>query len=161
MHCRPRRHHGLRILPKGTFGKKFPVWCPHCSRHIEGRNRSKLWQHCSSQEHRVKWSLAREGASHQKETVLPAQNRLIHEAAEKIIKGPCSGLSLSSSLGRSTRLGGDAWHDVLHFSSSLNLFDRSVWASDLEGECNPPWGYATSCVYAYIYTQVFHPRPWM
>lgn len=98
-----RRFHDLRIGMKNTFDRTHPVWCPHCKKHFSGRNRAKIWQHVSGQEHRRAFNQHRR--MQQPEPLQDRDPQPAQPNASAVSPGTCSGLSLNSQLGQGTRLG--------------------------------------------------------
>ncbi|CAK9110511.1 unnamed protein product [Durusdinium trenchii] len=94
--------HGLKRFPKGHQGKANPMYCKHCDKIFEGRNRAKVWQHVRGQDHRAKWG--RQSNKPESAQVKVENDEL---PADSYTDGHCSGLKLGSSLGQSTRLGSD------------------------------------------------------
>ena len=93
--------HGLEVKPKGYDGKVHPIWCGICSRAFEGRNRAKVWQHCSGREHRAK-------RVKQEFHAAPCyQDQALNDNTESFQHGQCKGLRLCGSFGKLTRLGSD------------------------------------------------------
>lgn len=101
------RFHGLIVYPKGLYGKKHPVHCPHCKKMLEGRNRSKIWQHVSSQDHRKLFNESQQNLEKKpiKDKVRSVQETILHDSCQSVVEGECNGLRLNSTLGVKTRLG--------------------------------------------------------
>ena len=105
--------HGLVPKPKNTNGHTHPVFCTHCSKYLQGRNKAKVWQHVSGQEHRARWAatkrLKEEDVEEEeacKQDVKQEKDAAGEDKAPTLSKyGACDGLVLNSELGRQTRLG--------------------------------------------------------
>ena len=98
------------LFKKPTQDDKHAVYCEHCRKSVQGRNRAKIWQHCRGQEHRAKWK----GKSLVK-TEVEEMDALTHSLSI----GQCPGLKLSEPWGQKTRLGTDllpVWKEYTTFA---------------------------------------------
>lgn len=87
------------------MGKLWPVFCEHCGKHFEGRNRAKMWQHVSSWDHRKKMRASKSGNVEDQKKVRGLQETILDASSSRVVPGTCNGLRLNSEQGKRTRIG--------------------------------------------------------
>ncbi len=121
------KYHGLKVLAKGSHGKDHPVECASCGIVFQGRNRAKVAQHISGQEHRRRWGCG----SVKEEPESPKVPNLL-------VKGSCGGLRLGGVFGVTTKLGGplrSVWDKWVQFAD-LQRLDSECSADRVCHGCN-------------------------
>ena len=115
--------HGLVAKPREFDGKRHPVFCPHCRKCIEGRNRAKIWQHVSGSEHRSRRFKHEPTIPSSARTALDAE---LDAVTTGVCSGQCQGLNLSGCFGRCTRLGSDLLASWKEYVIYADLFGAST-----------------------------------
>ena len=108
--------HGMRKMPSGDGGRKYPVWCRFCDKTIEAKARAKVWQHVRGQEHRSRRQaqLKLEDPNYRGGVKIA-----VRDTVQQATDLECTGLRLNGTFGRLTRLGSDLkplWKDYTKYA---------------------------------------------
>ena len=130
--------HNLQVLQKmpdlvDEFGEKsegtkkaitHPIYCKWCNKTFSGRNRAKIAQHTSGQEHRRRWR-SQEALGEAKAVDEDVKAEQAEGSPDPLPLGKCLGLRLQGQLGRTTRLGSDLFPVWQTYTQYANL-DKSL-----------------------------------
>lgn len=131
-------YHNLQVVEKipdlvGEFGEKsegtkkaitYPIFCKWCNKTFSGRNRAKIVQHTSGQEHRRRWR-SKEAVGEVKAVDEDVKEEKAEDSADLLPLGKCLGLRLQSHIGRKTCLGSDLFPVWKAYTQYANL-DKSL-----------------------------------